>query len=67
MKKLFGIFILGIGLTAMSCNNDKRTSEQVLDVDTTGVQYDVDKTIREKTVDVDTTHKSETIENDSVQ
>jgi len=61
MKKWVGIFIVGIGLTVFGCK-DKRTAEQVLSVDTTGVRYDVEKTVRNKTTDIDTNTKHQTIE-----
>lgn len=63
MKKWLGLGILGLLFTFTSCE-EKRTTEQVIGTDTTGVEYEVEKTVKEKEVDVDTVTKSETIEKD---
>ena len=61
MKKWLGLGVLGLLFAFTSCE-DKRTTEQVIETDTTGVEYEVEKTVKEKEVDVDTTTKTETIE-----
>lgn len=64
MKHLMGIGLLGLMFTFTACEQgqDQRTSEQVLEVDTTGVEYEVERTVKERQVDVDTTTETQTIE-----
>lgn len=61
MKTVFVYLLIGGSFAFASCD-DKRTQQEVIDVDTVGVEYDVEKQVREKTVDVDTVTKDTTIE-----
>lgn len=61
MKKLLMFLFVGGALTFLSCEDKSQYSQtEVIDRDTTGVEYEVERQVREKTVDVDTTTETVT-------
>ncbi|HEY8402826.1 MAG TPA: hypothetical protein VIK89_16280 [Cytophagaceae bacterium] len=64
MKKLLVFLFVGgmISFSACQEGQNEMTQTEVLERDTTGVEYQVEETAKETTVDVDTTTQTETKE-----